>query len=336
MVQRRLRGSVAAPAGVRLDGGVGADVDDDRAARQVRERLLDERKRGEQVDLEDAAQLLERIRGERGLRARPERAGVVDDEVDPVAGRRDERALGDAGRRRRPRGDDAVEAWVDWPVPRSSRASTTSVQPRAASAQVSASPSPRDTPVMMPMLMRPSSSSVHLKSRAGYDRAVRRVTRRGNRMSRATARAAMCCSSGVCRTTPRGGHPPGHHRAARPRRAGPRRRDRRTHQLGRDAAAGRVPEDPGARGDDGAADGGARQAEKGRRRTAGRGPAGHLELAREGGETIRFDDLAYGGYAITPTRCSNGCATRASCPGRALQMSLPAPHSAMDGFLEDN
>ena len=38
----------------------------------------------------------------------------------------------------------------------SSRASTTSVQPRAASARVSASPSPRDAPVMMPMLMRAS------------------------------------------------------------------------------------------------------------------------------------------------------------------------------------
>ena len=55
------------------------------------------------------------------------------------------------------------------------------------------------------------------------------------------------------------------------------------------------------------------------------------------GETIRFDDLAYGGYAIDSYAVFKRLRDEGVVPeGVRFQMSLPAPHSAIDGFLEDN
>ena len=48
----------------------------------MRHRRLRKRERRHQVDLEDVAQHVEGIVGERGLRARAEQAGVVDDRID--------------------------------------------------------------------------------------------------------------------------------------------------------------------------------------------------------------------------------------------------------------
>ena len=55
------------------------------------------------------------------------------------------------------------------------------------------------------------------------------------------------------------------------------------------------------------------------------------------GETIRFDDLAYGGYAIDSYAVFKRLRDEGVVPeGVRFQMSLPAPHSAIDGFLEDH
>ena len=55
------------------------------------------------------------------------------------------------------------------------------------------------------------------------------------------------------------------------------------------------------------------------------------------GETVRFDDLAYGGYAIDSYAVFKRLRDEGVVPeGVRFQMSLPAPHSAIDGFLEDN
>jgi hypothetical protein len=55
------------------------------------------------------------------------------------------------------------------------------------------------------------------------------------------------------------------------------------------------------------------------------------------GRTIRFDDLKYGGFAID----SYGIFRRLRdegviAPGVRFQVCLPAPHSAIDGFFDDN
>jgi hypothetical protein len=55
------------------------DVDDPRPRGEPRERLLEERERGDDVDLINAPQLVERVIGQRRLRARPELARVIDD-----------------------------------------------------------------------------------------------------------------------------------------------------------------------------------------------------------------------------------------------------------------
>ena len=91
LLERGLRRAVAAPALVGLDGGVGGDVEDHRALVHARERELGERERGDHVDGVDALELGERVGVQGRLRARAEEAGVVDEEVDPVAGGGDER-----------------------------------------------------------------------------------------------------------------------------------------------------------------------------------------------------------------------------------------------------
>ncbi len=72
LVERGLRGAVAAPARVRLDRGVGAHVDDRAAVRHPRQDQLRERDGGEHVDLIDAFEHVQRVATERRLRARPE------------------------------------------------------------------------------------------------------------------------------------------------------------------------------------------------------------------------------------------------------------------------
>ena len=52
VVERGLRGAVAAPARIRLDRRVGRHVDDDRAGCQLVHRGLDEAERRDDVDVE--------------------------------------------------------------------------------------------------------------------------------------------------------------------------------------------------------------------------------------------------------------------------------------------
>ena len=92
VVQRGLGGAVAAPALVGLDGGVGRDVDHDGARREVRQRVLDQPERGDDVDVEQVGERGERVVGQRRQRRRAEAAGVVDDEVDRPRRRRPTRA----------------------------------------------------------------------------------------------------------------------------------------------------------------------------------------------------------------------------------------------------
>ena len=54
-----------------------------------------------------------------------------------------------------------------------------------------------------------------------------------------------------------------------------------------------------------------------REAAAGRGDPRHLELPRQAGPEVRFDDLRYGATRSSRTRCSGGCATRASIDPRA-------------------
>ena len=63
--ERGLRGAVAAPALVRLDGGVGADVDDPRSLPEARQRELDEGERRDHVHLVHVPQRLEPVVAER-------------------------------------------------------------------------------------------------------------------------------------------------------------------------------------------------------------------------------------------------------------------------------
>ena len=82
VVQRGLRRAVAAPTLVGLGGGVGADVDDHAAApAQFGQQCLHQGQRCDDVYLVDAAQDVERVVAQRRLRARPEQAGVVEQEV---------------------------------------------------------------------------------------------------------------------------------------------------------------------------------------------------------------------------------------------------------------
>ena len=72
---------------------------------------LGERERREHVDPVDALEHVERVAAERRLRARAEQAGVVDEQVDLLAGGLDERAavpvVGDVARERDDLGDRA-------------------------------------------------------------------------------------------------------------------------------------------------------------------------------------------------------------------------------------
>ena len=92
LVKPGLRRAVAAPAGIGLDGGVRADVDDGAAGGG--ERLddgLDQRQRRDHVGLVDLTQLIDPIVGQLRQRAGAERAGVVDQQVQPSAGLADQR-----------------------------------------------------------------------------------------------------------------------------------------------------------------------------------------------------------------------------------------------------
>jgi hypothetical protein len=93
LVEGGLAGAVATPAGVGLDGGVGADVDDGAAGVAQRgEDGLHERERGHDVDGEEVRELVGRQVGQGGQRTRAERARVVDQEVEPRS-----RGLGQRG-----------------------------------------------------------------------------------------------------------------------------------------------------------------------------------------------------------------------------------------------
>ena len=70
---------------VRLDRGIGGDVDDRRSVRHARQRELSERERCVHVDLIDTLKRCQRIVGEQRLRARPKDTRVVDEHVDRVA-----------------------------------------------------------------------------------------------------------------------------------------------------------------------------------------------------------------------------------------------------------
>ena len=111
LLERRLRGAVAAPAFVGLDGGVGGDVDDAAAAAsEQRERELREPQRREDVHYVDPLELVERIVRQLRLRARAEDARVVHEQVEAAGRLRcgDERAavpvVGDVARH-----DDGAE-----------------------------------------------------------------------------------------------------------------------------------------------------------------------------------------------------------------------------------
>ncbi len=54
------------------------------------------------------------------------------------------------------------------------------------------------------------------------------------------------------------------------------------------------------------------------------------------GAQLRFDDLLYGGFAVESYRAFAALRDAGTIPdGVRFQVSLPAPHSAIDGFLED-
>ncbi|MEA2179006.1 MAG: hypothetical protein QOG77_2303, partial [Solirubrobacteraceae bacterium] len=55
------------------------------------------------------------------------------------------------------------------------------------------------------------------------------------------------------------------------------------------------------------------------------------------GHSVRFDDLAYGRYATESYAVFRRLRDEGVIPdGVRFQLSLPAPHSAIDGFLEDS
>ena len=95
---------------IRLDGRVRDEIDDPRVRGEARQRELNERERREHVRFVHASQLLEGVVRQERQRARAEQAGVVDEEVDRLAGRLHEPAavvgIGDVARDR----DDAGEA----------------------------------------------------------------------------------------------------------------------------------------------------------------------------------------------------------------------------------
>ena len=79
-------------------------MEDGRARGKSRQRILHERQRREDVHLVDVSKRRQRIGGERRLRARPEQARIVDDQIDPVTRRLDDRTtvlrIGDVARDR--------------------------------------------------------------------------------------------------------------------------------------------------------------------------------------------------------------------------------------------
>ena len=81
-----LRRAVPTPRLVRLDARVGDEIDDPRVRREPRQGELDERERREHVRLVHVPQLLEWVPRQERERARAEQAGVVDEEVDWLAG----------------------------------------------------------------------------------------------------------------------------------------------------------------------------------------------------------------------------------------------------------
>ena len=83
LLECRLARAIATPARIRVHCGVARDVDDARAGLEHVLQLLDHCERREHVRQEHLDQRLERIVEQRRLRARSERAGVVDDGVEP-------------------------------------------------------------------------------------------------------------------------------------------------------------------------------------------------------------------------------------------------------------
>ena len=92
LLERGLGGAVAAPAVVGLNAGVGGDVENRAAVGDVGEGELRECQWGQHVDAVDVLEDVERVLGELWLRARPQNARVVDEQVDLRPGDRDERA----------------------------------------------------------------------------------------------------------------------------------------------------------------------------------------------------------------------------------------------------
>ena len=84
MLECRLARAVAAPAFVRLDAGVGGDVDEARAwgVEQERQRVLHQAERCDDVHLERHAQFVERVVRQRRKWRRPQRAGIVHEQIE--------------------------------------------------------------------------------------------------------------------------------------------------------------------------------------------------------------------------------------------------------------
>ena len=182
LLQGGLGRAVAAPARVGLHRRVRGDVQHRAAAgAQQRQHQLGQRDRRDHVHLERGAQLVRRVVGQRGQRAGAQRAGVVDEQVEPARGaRRGEqggpvRRVGDVAGNR---GDGAGTAWPlrGGPAARSapatassaaaSRASMMRSKPSRARPAARARPSPREAPVIMAVRIVHIRHARHRRARA--------------------------------------------------------------------------------------------------------------------------------------------------------------------------
>ena len=152
LVERGLRGPVAAPAGVRLDGGVGADIDDHAAVGHARQDELGEPDRGQDIDPVDALEHVERVRPSDGWGLGPSIEALLTSRstCSPAASTSAPRCQSSAT------SPASATTSVSCPSSRAARssseaprASITSAQWRSASERARARPRPRELPVMI-------------------------------------------------------------------------------------------------------------------------------------------------------------------------------------------